>query len=76
MPGKDLENNAQYQIHEFETMTREDYPLLKEKGWAEFRMVFLERAHQVSREDVLAGQKEMALLRQDEINRAWPAAKV
>jgi hypothetical protein len=70
MPGKELEENAQYQIHEYEAMTREDYPLLKEKGWGEYRMTFLERIHNVSREEVLAGQQEMAKLRQDEIDRS------
>ncbi len=70
MPGKELEDNAQYQIHEYEAMTRDDYPIIKEKGWMEFRLTFLERAHQVSREEVLAGMKEMARLRQDEIDRS------
>lgn len=70
LPGKELPDNAQYQIHEFETMTREDYPIIKEKSWPEFRMIFLERAHQVSREEVVAGQKEMAKNRQDEIDRS------
>ncbi|HWR06321.1 uroporphyrinogen decarboxylase family protein [Sporomusa sp.] len=70
MPGKELEDNAQYQIHEFEAMKREDYPIIKEKGWPEFRMIFLERAHQVSREEVVKGMQEMTRLRQDEIDRS------
>ncbi|HWR42293.1 uroporphyrinogen decarboxylase family protein [Sporomusa sp.] len=70
MPGKELEDNAQYQIHEFETMTRDDYFIIKDKGWTEFRLTFLERAHQVSRVEVLEGQQEMVRLRQDEINRS------
>lgn len=69
MPGKELEDNAQYQIVEFEAMTRDDYALLKEKGFMEYRLTFLERAHQVSREEVLAAQKEAARLRQDETDR-------
>ncbi|HWR42304.1 uroporphyrinogen decarboxylase family protein [Sporomusa sp.] len=70
MPGKELEDNAQYQIHEYETMTRDDYPIIKEKGWPEFRMIFLERAHQVSREEVVNGMQEMARLRQEEIDHS------
>ncbi len=70
MPGRELDDNAQYQIHEFETMTREDYAIIKEKGWLEFRLTFLERAHQVNREEVLAGMKEMASFRQNEIERS------
>ncbi|HWQ62387.1 MAG TPA: uroporphyrinogen decarboxylase family protein [Negativicutes bacterium] len=69
MPGKELEDNAQYQIIEFEAMARDDYAIVKEKGFMEYRLTFLERAHQVSREEVLAAQKEMARLRQDEIDR-------
>ena len=69
MPGKELEDNAQYQIVEFETMTRDDYDIVREKGFMEYRLTFLERAHQVSREEVTAAQKEMAKLRQDEIDR-------
>ena len=69
MPGTELDDNAQYQIVEFEAMTRDDYAIVKEKGFMEYRLTFLERAHQVSREEVVAAQKEMARLRQDEINR-------
>lgn len=70
MPGKELEDNAQYQIVEFEAMTRDDYAIIKEKGFMEYRLTFLERCHQVSRDDVLAAMKEMARLRQDEIDRS------
>ncbi|MBU2700978.1 hypothetical protein Ga0466249_002089 [Sporomusaceae bacterium BoRhaA] len=69
MPGKELDDNAQYQIVEFETMTRDDYAIVREKGFTEYRLTFLERAHQVNREEVTAAQKEMAKLRQDEIDR-------
>ncbi|MDF2876445.1 MAG: hemE 1 [Sporomusa sp.] len=71
MPGTELEDNAQYQIHEYEAMLREDYFIIKEKGWTEFRLTFLERVHQVSRAEVLVGQQEMARLRQDEIERSY-----
>jgi len=70
LPGKELEDNAQYQIHEFEVMTREDYALLREKGFKEYRLTFLERAHQVSRAEVLEGMKEMGRLRKDEYERS------
>lgn len=70
MPGRELADNAQYQIIEFEAMTRDDYAIIKEKGFMEYRLTFLERAHQVSREDIVAAQKEMARLRQDEIDRS------
>ncbi|WP_425059942.1 Uroporphyrinogen decarboxylase [Sporomusa carbonis] len=70
MPGKELADNAQYQIHEFEAMTRDDYSIIKENGFMEYRLTFLERAHQVNREEVLAGMQEMARLRQDEIDRS------
>lgn len=69
MPGKELEENAQYQIVEFEAMTRDDYALIKDKGFMEYRLTFLERAHQCSREEVLAAMKEAARLRQDETDR-------
>jgi len=69
MPGTELAENEQYQVHEFEAMTREDYALVREKGFMEYRLTFLERVHQVSREEVLAAMKEMARLRQDEIQR-------
>jgi Uroporphyrinogen-III decarboxylase len=70
MPGKELEDNAQYQIVEYEAMTRDDYALVREKGFMEYRLTFLERAHQMSRDEVAAAQKEMARLRQDEIDRS------
>lgn len=69
MPGTELEDNAQYQIFEFEAMTRDDYSIIKEKGFMEYRLTFLERAHQASREEVLAGMKEGARLRDDELAR-------
>ena len=70
MPGTELAENEQYQIHEFEVMSRDDYAIVREKGFPEYRLSFLERVHGVSREEVLAGQKESARLRQDEIQRS------
>jgi hypothetical protein len=69
MPGTELEDNAQYQIVEFEAMTRDDYAIIKEKGFAEYRMIFLERAHQVKREELLTAMQEAAKLRGDELAR-------
>ena len=68
LPGKELEDeNAQYQIHEYEAVTREDYAILKEKGFMEFRLTFLERAHGVDRATVLAGMQDMVKLRDEEM---------
>jgi uroporphyrinogen decarboxylase len=66
-PGVDLPDNAQYQMIEVEALTRDDYALLAEKGFMEYRMTFLERAHNKTREEVLAGLQELARLRQAEL---------
>ncbi|WP_005034335.1 uroporphyrinogen decarboxylase family protein [Holophaga foetida] len=70
MPGTDLAENEQYQIHEYEAMTRDDYAIVREKGFMEYRMTFLERIHHATREEVLAGMKQAAVLRKDEIDRS------
>ncbi|WP_094603115.1 hypothetical protein SPSIL_051990 [Sporomusa silvacetica DSM 10669] len=69
LPGEGLDDNAQYQIIEFEAMNREDYAIIKEQSFDEYRLTFLERCHKTSREEVLAGLKESARLRADEIAR-------
>lgn len=66
-PGVELDDNAQYQMIEFEAMLREDYSILKEKGFGEYRLTFLERAHEKSREEVLEGLKFAAKIRKEEL---------
>ncbi|QDR81767.1 uroporphyrinogen decarboxylase family protein [Sporomusa termitida] len=70
-PGVELKDNAQYQMLEFEAMTRDEYALIKEKGFMEYRLTFLERAHQKSREEVLAGFQELAKYRQLELEATY-----
>ncbi|MBP1628569.1 MAG: hemE 1 [Holophagaceae bacterium] len=70
MPGTELGDNEQYQIHEYEVMSRDEYSIVREKGFMEYRLTFLERVHGASREEVLAAQKESARLRLDEIQRS------
>ncbi|HEY3425529.1 MAG TPA: uroporphyrinogen decarboxylase family protein [Negativicutes bacterium] len=66
-PGAELADNEQYQMIEFEAMTRDDYNILKDQGCGEYRLIFLERAHNKTREEVLEGFKEAAVIRKKEL---------
>lgn len=68
-PGVELEDNAPFQMIEFEAMTRDDYAILDSKGFSEYRLTFLERAHQKKREEVLTGLQESARLRIEELEQ-------
>jgi Uroporphyrinogen decarboxylase (URO-D) len=70
-PGKELADNDSYQIVEYEAMKREDYSLLREKGFLEYRLTFLERVHDKSRAEVLSGLDLLAKLRQAEIEATY-----
>jgi Uroporphyrinogen-III decarboxylase len=59
LPGEDLPDNAEYQMHETEIMTQGDYAIIENEGFAEYQNVFLERSHGVSREQVEEGKKLM-----------------
>ncbi|MBP1763666.1 MAG: hemE 9 [Firmicutes bacterium] len=67
-PGVELGDNEQYQMIEYEAMTRDDYSIIREKGFAEYRLTYLERVFQKTREEVLAGLKEAARYRQLELD--------
>lgn len=66
LPGVDLDENAQYQFIETEIMTREDYRMIREKGYREYRNKFLQESHGVTREQVLEGLRLVARLRDAE----------
>ncbi len=42
LPGVDLPDNDEWQVHESELMTRSDYDLILEMGWPDFFKMFLE----------------------------------
>ncbi|HEY3423627.1 MAG TPA: uroporphyrinogen decarboxylase family protein [Negativicutes bacterium] len=66
-PGRELKDNEQNQVIEYEVMTRDDYEIVKEKGYGEYFLTFLERAHQISREEVLQGFAESTQRRKEEL---------
>lgn len=68
MPGTEMEDNAQYQMLEFEAMTREEYAIIKQQGLSEYNLIFLERSHQKTREEVIAGIREAAKRRSLELD--------
>ncbi|SDF00936.1 hypothetical protein [Sporomusa acidovorans] len=63
LPGKELPDNAASQVLETEVMSRDDYSLVKRKGYGEYQLTFLERANSISREEVLQGIAEAGRIR-------------
>lgn len=61
-PGKELDDNAPFQAVEGEAMTRDDYKIIKEQSVGEYLLLASERAHRVTREQVLAGVDQMVKL--------------
>lgn len=59
LPGLELPDNSQYQMVETEIMSQEDYSIIREKGFEEYQLLYLERSHGVSREKVMEGKKMM-----------------
>ena len=59
LPGKELGDNEQYQMVETEIMSQEEYRILDEEGFSEYQMIYLERSHGVTREQVLEGKRIM-----------------
>lgn len=67
LPGKELPDNASSQVLEAEVMNRDDYALVKDKGYGEYQLTFLERANSISREEVLNGIAEAGRVRAAEL---------
>ena len=60
LPGEELPDNSPYQFIESEIMSRDDYSIIREKGIGEYKLTFLERTHETTRDEVLRGIKELA----------------
>jgi hypothetical protein len=67
MPGKELADDASFQMIEFEATTRKDYDLILEKGLMEYLLKFLQVAHGSTVEQILAALPEKAKLNADEV---------
>ncbi|WP_094604266.1 Uroporphyrinogen decarboxylase [Sporomusa silvacetica DSM 10669] len=67
LPGKELDDNAASQVIETEVMSRDDYAIVKDKGFGEYQLTFLERANNISREDVIKGIAESGRIRAVEL---------
>ncbi|EGO62520.1 uroporphyrinogen decarboxylase [Acetonema longum DSM 6540] len=67
LPGKELGDNVQSQVIGSEVMTRNDYDIIRKKGYGEYQLTFLERANGISREEVLKGMAEAARIRELEL---------
>ncbi|MDF2876886.1 MAG: hemE 8 [Sporomusa sp.] len=67
LPGKELPDNASSQVLETEVMTRDDYAIVKEKGYGEYHINFLERANNISREEIVKGFTEAGRIRAAEL---------
>lgn len=60
LPGEELRDNEQYQMVETEIMSSDEYKIIREQGFAEYQMLYTQRSHSVTREQVLEGRKIMA----------------
>nr|WP_320130921.1 uroporphyrinogen decarboxylase family protein [uncultured Holophaga sp.] len=69
MPGYGLDDNASFQMHEFEASTREDLDILINEGLFPYIMKFWSVAHGSTPEQQLAALPEKAKLHLDEVKR-------
>jgi len=69
MPGYGLDDNASFQMHEFEASSREDLDLLIQEGLFPYIMKFWTAAHGSTPEQQLAALPEKAKLHLDEVRR-------
>ena len=69
MPGKELPDNASFQMHEFEAVTRDDYQILLKQGFMEYIIKFWETSHRVNREEIFQALPGKARLHADEVQR-------
>ncbi|MBP1628642.1 MAG: hemE 1 [Holophagaceae bacterium] len=58
-PGRDLPENAEYQNHELETLSREDYDLLLSQGFFPYMLKFWQTSNEISQGEVLAALHEV-----------------
>lgn len=70
MPGVELPENSEYQIVEYEAMSRNDYNIILDKGYREYIMTFYSRAYGSSRESILRAEQELLKLHCMEIEHA------
>ncbi|WP_005031423.1 uroporphyrinogen decarboxylase family protein [Holophaga foetida] len=69
MPGTELEDNASFQMHEFEAMTREDLDIILNEGLFPYIIKFCQVSHGSTVEQIMAALPEKAKLHADEVRR-------
>ena len=70
MPGVDLPSDYEYQIVEYEAMSRDDYQIIINKGYREYISTFFLKAYGASKEEIEQSEQEVLNLHQLEINHA------
>ncbi len=70
MPGIDLPNDYEYQMIEYEAMSRHDYNIILESGYKEYLMSFYQKAHGVTRDMIYEAEKLFLEIHKQEIQHA------
>jgi uroporphyrinogen decarboxylase len=70
MPGIELPPNYEYQIVEYEAMSRADYQIILNKGYKEYIAAFFSKAYDTSKEEIAQVEQEMLELHCQEIENA------
>lgn len=69
-PGVELPADYEYQIVEYEAMSREDYKIILNKGYHQYISTFYEKAYHSSKEEILEAERETMRLHRLEIQQA------
>jgi len=69
-PGIELPADYEYQIEEYEAMSREDYQIILNKGYGEYVATFYEKAYGISKEEIKQAEKDLLVLHCEEIKNA------
>lgn len=69
-PGIELAPDSEYQILEYEAMNREDYQIIRNKGYREYLTTFFSRAYGASIEEIQLAEQEALEIHRLEIEHA------
>ena len=70
MPGVDLPPDSEYQMLEYEAITRDDYGFILEAGYHAFLNEFYRRVHKVDDEEIAKARRLQLDILNSQINRA------
>lgn len=76
MPGVDLPEDYEYQVVEYEAMSREDYRIIIDKGYKEYIQTFFFRAFRTSKEQIALAEEDLLNLHRKEKESAEALGQV